>query len=144
MWWVEYRFPSWRWQLKGHLTDLPLRYNLVNTVTCLTRITKNTNTLIDVIIINKKNYVEPATVIELGLSDHQAQVLPVLRKNHATVNRSILKRYFGGNNIREIEYLLKKETAGSIFRDRGKHKIQGFYELCCTFVCHSFPSRAQT
>jgi len=35
---------------------------------------------------------EPTTVIELGLSDHQAQVLPELRKNHASVNRRILKQ----------------------------------------------------
>jgi len=68
-----------------NLTDLMLRYNLVNTVQSPTRITKSTNTLIDVIIINKKYYMEPATVIELGFSDHQAQVLPVLCKNHASV-----------------------------------------------------------
>jgi exonuclease III len=36
------------------LTDLLLRYNLVNTVQSPTRITKSTSTLIDVIIINKK------------------------------------------------------------------------------------------
>jgi hypothetical protein len=68
------------------LTDLLLRYNLVNTVQSPTRITKSTSTLTDVIIINKKYYREPATVIELGLSHHQAQVLPVLRQNHASVN----------------------------------------------------------
>ena len=37
---------------------------------------------------------EHATVTELRLSDHQAQALPVLRKNHASVNRRILKRHF--------------------------------------------------
>jgi hypothetical protein len=55
-------------------TDLLLRYNLINTVQSPTRIMKSTSTLIDVIIINKKYCMEPATVIELGLSDHQAQV----------------------------------------------------------------------
>jgi exonuclease III len=35
------------------LTDLLLRYNLVNAVQSPTRITKSTNTLIDIIIINK-------------------------------------------------------------------------------------------
>jgi hypothetical protein len=53
---------------------------------------KNTSTLIDVIILNKKYYVETATVIELGFSDHEAQVLPVLRKYHASINRRVLKR----------------------------------------------------
>jgi hypothetical protein len=115
------------------LTELLLRYNLVNTVQSPTRIMKSTSTLIDVIIINKKYYVEPATVIELGFSDHQAQVLSVLHKNHASVNRRVLKRHFGDDNTREFKYLLKKgEMAGSIFRDRGKRKIQGFYE--CNFT----------
>jgi hypothetical protein len=36
------------------LTDLLLKYNLVNTVQSSTRITESTRTLIDVIIINKK------------------------------------------------------------------------------------------
>jgi len=67
------------------LRDLLLRYNLVNTVQYPTRITKSTSTLIDVIMINKKYYMESATVIELGFSDHQAQVLSVLCKNHCIV-----------------------------------------------------------
>ena len=54
---------------------------------------------------------EPATVIESGFLDHQAQALPVLCKNHASVNRRVLKRHFGDNNIREFKYLLKKVTS---------------------------------
>jgi hypothetical protein len=89
------------------LTDLLLRYNLVNTVEFSARITTWTNTLIDVIIINKKHYTKPATVIELGLSDHRAQVLPVLNKTWVSVNKRVLKSC---NNIRESKYLLNKET----------------------------------
>ena len=54
---------------------------------------------------------EPATVIESGFLDHQAQALPVPCKNHASVNRRVLKRHFGDNNIREFKYLLKKVTS---------------------------------
>jgi len=46
---------------------------------------------------------EPATLIELGLSDQQDQVLLVLCKNHASVNRRVLKRHFGDDNIREVK-----------------------------------------
>jgi len=74
------------------LTDLGLRYSLVNTVQSTIRITKSSSTLIAVIIINKKYYMEPATVAELRLSDHQAEVLPVLSKNHASVCRRVFKR----------------------------------------------------
>jgi len=52
--------------------------------------------------MNKKYYMKPATIIELGFSDHQAQVLPVLCKNHAKVNRRVLKRHFGKDNVREF------------------------------------------
>ena len=81
------------------LEDLLLRYNLVNTIQSPTRITKSTSTLIDVMIINKNYFTEPGTVIELGLSDHEAQVLPVLLNSHTRVNRKVLKRHFGENNI---------------------------------------------
>jgi hypothetical protein len=52
---------------------------------------KNTSTFVDVIIVNKKHYMKPATVVELGLSDHQAQVLPVLSKTHDGINKRIWK-----------------------------------------------------
>jgi exonuclease III len=86
------------------LTDLLLRYNLINTVQSPTRITKSTSTLIDVIIINKTFYTEPATVTELGLSEHQAQVLAVPCKNQASESRRVLRRHFGDDNIGEFKY----------------------------------------
>jgi hypothetical protein len=49
--------------------ELLLRYNLENTVKVPTRITTNTKTLLDVMIINKIHYSIPATIVELGLSD---------------------------------------------------------------------------
>jgi len=78
---------------------------------------------------------EPATVIEFGLSDHQAQVLPVLRKNHANVNRRILKRHFGNDNIREFEYLLKKETWQEVFSET---EVNTKFKVIMKSVLHSF------
>jgi hypothetical protein len=60
---------------------------------------------------------EPATIIELGFSDHQAQVLSVPCKNYASVNRRVLKRHFVEDNIREFKYLLKKETWQKVFSE---------------------------
>ena len=56
------------------LVVLLLRYNLANTVQSPTRI-KNVTTLIDVVITNRMHSMEPASIMELGLSDHQAQLL---------------------------------------------------------------------
>jgi hypothetical protein len=117
------------------LTDLLLRYNLVNTVQSPTKITKSTSTLIDVSIINKKYYMEPATVTELRFSDHQAQVLSVLRKNHTSVNRRVLKRHFGDDNIREFQYLLKKETWQDVFLET---ELNAKFQVFMNSVLHLF------
>jgi hypothetical protein len=100
----------------------------------------NIKTLIDVIIINKKYYMEPATVIELGFSDHQAQVLPVLCKNLASVNIRALKRHFGDNNIREFKYLLKKVTWQEVFSETDvKGKLKVFTNSVLYFFDIAFP-----
>jgi exonuclease III len=57
------------------LQEILLLYNLVNTVTSPTRVSKNSTSLIDVIITNKEITRDTATVIDLGYSDHMAQVL---------------------------------------------------------------------
>jgi hypothetical protein len=55
--------------------------------------------IIPVIVLNKKNYMEPSTVVELALSDHYAQVLPVLLKNSISMSQRIMRRQFGVGNI---------------------------------------------
>jgi len=78
---------------------------------------------------------EPATVIELGLSDHQVQVLPVLRKNHASVNRRVPKRHFGDDNIREFKYLLQKVTWQEVFSET---EINAKLKVFMNSVLYSF------
>jgi hypothetical protein len=62
------------------------RYNLKNAVNIPTRITKSTSTFLDVITINDKNCTEPSIVMDLGLSDHYAQVLSLPFKNFSNVD----------------------------------------------------------
>jgi hypothetical protein len=85
-------------QDSGNLNDLKdilLRYSLVNTVQSPTRITKSMSMLKHVMIMNKKFYTESSIVIDVGLSDHHAQMLPVVVKNYTKINQRILKRQFG-------------------------------------------------
>ena len=91
---------------KKDLTDLLLRYNLVNTVEPPTRRTTNSKSLLDVIIVEKKYHKNPASLLELGLSDHQAQLLQVHNKTWVSNKRRVLKRCFRKNNISEFKYLL--------------------------------------
>jgi hypothetical protein len=119
------------------LTDLLLRYNLVNAVKSPTRITSSSRTLLDVIIINKIHYKIPATVIEFGLSDHQAQVLPVLNNTWSSANQRVLKRHFRENNIREFNYLLNKETWQEVRTETG---VNAKFKVYMNLFMHSFDS----
>jgi hypothetical protein len=55
--------------------ELRSLHNLVITVISPTRVTKDTVSLIDVIITNKDSIRELATVMDLGYSKHKAQIL---------------------------------------------------------------------
>ena len=50
-------------------------YNLTNTVRLPTRITPTSKSLIDVMIINKQHSKSEISVVEMGFSDHLAQVI---------------------------------------------------------------------
>jgi uncharacterized protein YktA (UPF0223 family) len=122
------------------LKDLLLRYNLINTVQSPTRVTKRTNTLINVMIINRKYYMEPATVVDLGLSDHHAQLVPVLFKNHTDVDQKVLKRYFGEENIKEFTSLLEKLSWQKVFSETEVNaKFKAFMDLVLYQFNVAFP-----
>jgi hypothetical protein len=99
----------------NELKNLLLKYNLVNTCQSPTRITTNTSTLLDVIIINKKYYMGPSIIVELGLSDHDAQVLLVLLKNSISKCQRTMRRQFGEGNVKELQHLLNKITWQEVF-----------------------------
>jgi hypothetical protein len=85
-------------------------YNLDNIVASPTRITKNSVTQIDVIVINKQVFKCSASVLDLGYSDHLDQILKI------NVNRSergpqiCWKRQFTKEGILEFNCLLQKES----------------------------------
>jgi exonuclease III len=76
------------------LADLLERYNLVNTVQSPTRITKSTSSMIDLMIVNDMLYKRPASNHELGLSDHLAQILPVMCRKSNGVTTVTQRRNF--------------------------------------------------
>jgi hypothetical protein len=61
------------------MQELLSLHDLVNTVRS-TRVTKNTASLIDVVITDKESISDIATAIDLGYSDHKAQVLQLTVK----------------------------------------------------------------
>jgi len=59
------------------LENLLLSYDLINTVNSPTRITSSSESLIDVIVTNGEYLEQSTTVIDLGLSDHLAQLIRI-------------------------------------------------------------------
>jgi hypothetical protein len=59
------------------LQNLLESYNMMNTVRSPTKITPSTQSLIDVIITNKDIPVLSTAVVDLGFSDHLAQIMKI-------------------------------------------------------------------
>jgi len=84
-----------------------LSYNLTNTVTLPTRVTKNTSSLIDVIVINKQYNNNSIEVVNLGYSDHFAQIICFLVNKRNNRMENITKKKFSRRNIENFKYLLE-------------------------------------
>jgi exonuclease III len=59
------------------INNLLTRFNLTITVKVPMRITKTSSSLLDVIITNNEKLLETARIMELGMSDHYAQILSI-------------------------------------------------------------------
>jgi hypothetical protein len=124
----------------NELKSLLQVYDLVNTVDLPTRITKNTKSLIDVIIINNSNYTKPAEIMDLGLSDHYAQVLTIGMK--VPVNRTlrVRKRIFDEGSIEEFKYNLNKELWEVVFVEPNVNgKFNAFMDIFGYYFDMCFP-----
>jgi hypothetical protein len=95
------------------LNYLLSRYNLKCTVNVPTRITKSSSTLLDVLIINEKNFKRPLVVMGLVLN-HNVQALFTPFQNCNTPHR-IKSRLFREDNIWEFFYLLTEVTWQQVY-----------------------------
>jgi len=93
---------------QSDLLGLLQRHNLINTIQSPTRITNNSNTLLDLMIINKIWYKSPASVLELGLSDHSAQILSITSSKPIQTPTKSWRRNFNKNNINKFTKLLEQ------------------------------------
>jgi hypothetical protein len=74
------------------VNNLLLRYNLKHIVNVPTRITKTTATLLDVVITNEKKSINSFKVMDLGLSDHYAQILSIPTLDFSNIPHRIKKK----------------------------------------------------
>lgn len=90
-------------------------YGLQNIVRFPTRITPNSESLLDVIVINKYILKLEVSVIDLGISDHLAQVANINIGKENRINKIQMRRQLTINNIDKFKQLLFKESWNSVF-----------------------------
>ena len=124
------------------LVGLLQRYNLVNTVHSPTRITNSTSSLLDLMLINEMRFEGPASIYELGLSDHLAQILSVTCSIPAYTPIKKWRRNFNENNINKFIDLLKQTTwQGVISLPDVNAKLEMFTCKISTLFDIAFPLR---
>jgi hypothetical protein len=90
-------------------------YNMMNIVRSPTRITPSTVSLIDVIITNKDSPILSTAVIDLGFSDHHAQLVRIDTGKRNWSTKTIVRRQFTYNSIAEFKHLLSKEVWNDVY-----------------------------
>jgi hypothetical protein len=122
------------------LNDLLLRYNLKHSVNAPTRITKTTATLLDVMITNERKSVNSLKVIELGLSDHYAQILTLSIPDPSNTPYRIKKRQFSEANVQEFFCLLNQETLQEVYEESDDNaKFNTFMDIFLHCYNTAFP-----
>ena len=69
------------------------------------------------IIIHEEKLIEPARVIELGMSDHYAQILSIPIKTHITRSYKVFERQLNEENMQEFLHLLQQESWQDVYRE---------------------------
>ena len=88
---------------------------MINAVRSPKRITSSTESLIDVIITNKDNPELRASVVDLGFSDHLAQIVRINIGKGNRRTKIVVRRQLTNNSIEELKNLLPKESWNEVF-----------------------------
>jgi hypothetical protein len=88
---------------------------MINIVRSPTRITPSTVSLIDVIITNKDSAILSTTIVDLGFSDHHAQLVRINTGKRNWSTKTIVRRQFTFNSIAEFKHLLSKEEWNDVY-----------------------------
>jgi hypothetical protein len=113
---------------------------LINTVRCPTRITSSTESLIDIIIANRENPELRATVIDLGLSDHLAQIVRIHSEKGNKQTKTIVKRQFTDHGIEDFNNLLSQESWDEVVNLSDVNaSLKAFVDIFLYFFNITFP-----
>jgi hypothetical protein len=115
-------------------------YDLINTVTAPTRVTSYSESLIDVMVTNKqfnKNYTE---IVNMGFSDHLAQILWVYIDERNKESKKVLRRKFSKENIVIFIVMLNNELWKEIYLGKNDNELyQLFINKFLYYFTRAFP-----
>jgi hypothetical protein len=115
-----------------------------STNTSPTRVTKNTASLIDVVITDKETISDTAIVIDLGYSDHKAQVLQLPLKKMVKKWKVITSRQYSEKRVEEFKCLLSKESWQELYQTLEVNSgLQIFMENFGYYFNIAFPYKSQ-
>ena len=112
MWGLEHKFSARLHELQ----KLLLLYNPINTVRSPTRFTKNIISLMDVIITNKDNGAKLAMVVDLGYSEHKAQIVHLNVNTWVREHKKVKTRQFTERSTDKFKCVLNKEPWQEVFK----------------------------
>jgi exonuclease III len=122
--------------------ELLLLHNLVNTVRSPTRVIKDTVSLTDVIIKNKDGIGESSTVMDLGYSDHKAQILQLNVKTIVRQCKKIKSRQYSEKSMQKFKCLLNKESWQEEFQTSEVNStLQVFMDIFGYYFNITFPNQ---
>ena len=125
---------------KSELNGLFLLYNLKYIVNVPTRITKNTSTLLDVVITNDEKSTYSLRVMNLGLSGHHTQIISILITDSRNRQHRIKKTQFSKANLQEFFYSLNEFTWQEVYEESDVNiKFSIFVDLFLHFYNNAFP-----
>jgi hypothetical protein len=117
-----------------------LSNHLQNTVSCPTRVTTNSSSLIDVMIRNKIFCHTSTRVVELGYSDHFALVMNIVVKRPLASSEKVVKRFFLKSSTDIFNCQLKTELWNDVHLQTD---VNGAYSSFLTkylkHFLHTFP-----
>jgi len=125
--------------------ELRSLHNLVNIVRSPTRVTKDRVSLTDATITNKDNIGELATVMDLGYSDHKAQILQLNVKTIVRKCKKIKSQQYSEKSKEEFKCLLNKESWQEVFQTSEVNSaILVFMDIFGYYFNITFPNKLIT
>lgn len=125
---------------KTDFLNLLANFNLKPTVSSPTRVTLNSKTSLDQIIINDK-FPNTTRIINTGFSDHYAQIAMIdIGLNTTNCNKFISCRNFCEENVETMNFLLNNETWTDTYdADNINTKFKAFMDTFSHYFNIAFP-----